>query len=80
TQTVQSGNTQIVDPASKRIEENTTLNGVLADQANIQAMLNEQLAGAAEIAEYGGQVFGQMFNAMLNGANIGDVLVNAFKQ
>jgi hypothetical protein len=80
TQTVQSGNTQIVDPASKRIEENTTLNGVLADQANIQAMLNEQLAGAAEIAEYGGQVFGQMFNAMLNGGDIGEVLVNAFKQ
>ena len=80
TQTVQSGNTQIVDPASKRIEENTTLNGVLADQAKIQAMLNEQLAGAAEIAEYGGQVFGQMFNAMLNGGDIGEVLVNAFKQ
>ena len=39
-----------------------------------------QLQEFAEIAEYGGQVFGQMVAAMMNGESIGDVLANAFKQ
>ena len=39
-----------------------------------------QLQEFAEIAEYGGQVFGQMVNAMIQGENVGEVIANAFKQ
>ncbi len=63
-----------------RIEQNATLNKILAEQAEIQMQVNQQLAGMTEIAEFGGQVFGQMINAMMNGGDIGEVLVNAFKQ
>ena len=79
-QTVSTGNTQIADPTVKRIEENATLNKILFEQAQAQMMVNDQLAAMSEIAEYGGQVFGQMVAAMMNGESIGDVLANAFKQ
>ena len=80
TQTERGNNLGLQDTTKVRIEENRTLNKILAEQADVQAMLNEQLAGAASIAEYGGQVFGQMVAAMMNGQSIGDVLANAFKQ
>lgn len=80
TQTFRGNNLGMQDTTKVRIEENSTLNKILAEQADVQAMLNEQLAGAAQIAEYGGQVFGQMVAAMMNGESIGDVLANAFKQ
>ena len=79
-QTVSTGNTQIADPTVKRIEENATLNKIIFEQAQAQMMVNDQLAAMSEIAEYGGQVFGQMVAAMMNGESIGDVLANAFKQ
>ena len=79
-QTVSTGNTQIADPTVKQIEENATLNKILFERAQAQMMVNDQLAEMSEIAEYGGQVFGQMVAAMMNGESIGDVLANAFKQ
>ena len=80
TGTQQTGNTQIADPTVKRIEENATLNKILFEQAQAQMMVNDQLAAMSEIAEYGGQVFGQMVNAMIQGENVGEVIANAFKQ
>lgn len=47
---------------------------------NAQNAINDSLLQAADIAEYGGQVFGQMVSAMMNGESIGDVLADAFKR
>ena len=80
TQTERGNNLSATPNVQVSIDQNKQLNQILAEQADIQAIVNEQLAGAAEIAAYGGQVFGQMFSAMMNGQSIGDVLANAFKQ
>ena len=80
TQTERGNDLNATPNVQVSIDQNKQLNQILAEQADIQAIVNEQLAGAAEIAAYGGQVFGQMFSAMMNGQSIGDVLANAFKQ
>lgn len=69
----------LTDTTKIRLEDNKTLNKILAEQAEITAGLNAQMETSNSLAEYGGAVFGQMTMAMMQGANIGDVLATTFK-
>ncbi len=69
----------LADTTKIRVQENTALNQILAEQASVQARVNEQMTQANAIAEYGSAVFGQMAMAMMSGQNIGDVLATSIK-
>lgn len=48
--------------------------------ATAREALNVQMEQSNQLAEYGGQVFGQMAMAMMQGTNIGDVLIDSLKR
>ena len=79
TQTERGADLTMQDTTKLALGENKQLNQILAERSDIQRGLNEQMAQANGIAEYGGAVFGQMAMAMMQGTSIGDVLATTFK-
>jgi hypothetical protein len=73
-------NTDIAKITNDQLGPNQTLNQILAERASIQSGLNEQMTAANELAAMGGQAFGQLAMALMNGQNLGEVFADMLKR
>ena len=80
TQTERGADLTMQDTTKLALGENKQLNQILAERSDIQRGLNEQMAQANGIAEYGGQAFGQLAMALMNGQNLGEVFAEMLKK
>ena len=72
--------TEVSDPMETKVQTGSEYNDILATQLQLQDENNLKLEEANMLAEIGASMFTAMGNALLNGQDVGEAMVNIFKK